>query len=176
MKFGLKFVAASAVSFVMTVSAAAAATYTYVGNWDVYYATAPEWAAYPPDGPLAYTGQEAAALLFGGVASDYVISTIDEMVANINNMAWYDVIGYGQLAAAEGYSNKHLGLYYGPTGTYDFGNPDNAASAFIRDNLEGLGAINYAFRVAAVPVPASLPLLAVGLGIIGFVGRKKRKS
>jgi len=73
--------------------ATANAALVYVGSWDV--SSGPSWSGSPPNGPLAYTGQEAAALLFGGNASDYQISTIDNLVANINNKAWYDTIGYG---------------------------------------------------------------------------------
>ena len=50
----------------------------FVGSWDVYDANAPDWFGYEPDGPLAYTAQEAAALLFGGNPGDYSISTIDD--------------------------------------------------------------------------------------------------
>ena len=59
----------------------------FVGYWDVADTNAPIWSDTPPDGPLAYTGQEAAAFLFGGSASEYSISTVDETVVNINNMA-----------------------------------------------------------------------------------------
>ncbi len=53
---------------------AANAALTFVGAWQVDQG--PTWFGSPPDGPLAYTGQEAAALLFGGNASDYSISTV----------------------------------------------------------------------------------------------------
>jgi hypothetical protein len=47
----------------------------------------PFWTSSPPEGPLAYTGKEAAALLFGGSASDYVISTAGTDVGSINHSA-----------------------------------------------------------------------------------------
>ena len=164
----------AAATLAIGVGSADAATYTYVGTWDVYNALAPSWLEAPPDGPLAYTAQEAAALLFGGVASDYVISTVSALVADIDFQGWYDVIGFGGAIHAQDYNNKYLGQYYGPTANYfDNDNSDNAASAFVRDNLSGAGAINYAFRVAAVPVPAAGFLLIGALGGLAMVRRRK---
>ncbi len=148
----------------------------FVGSWDVYDAAAPTWSSAPPNGPAAYTGQEAAALLFGGNAADYSISTIDNAIANINNMAWYDVIGTGGNVFAENYSNKYLGQYYGPTSGYDPGNLNNAASAYVRDNLDGENAINYAFidDTPTVPEPAVLSLLLPGL--VGIAAMRRRRG
>lgn len=39
-----------------------------------------------------------------------------------------------------------------------------------------IGTISYDIQVAAVPVPAALPLLAGGLGLMGFVARRRRKA
>jgi hypothetical protein len=158
---------------------ASAVTYTYVGNWAVYDPAAPTWFGTPPDGPKAYTGLEAAALLFGGSPSDYVISTIDNQVANINNKAWYDVIGVGGGIFAENYSNKYLGIFYGPTTGYNCCGTQyllaNPASAFVRDNF--VTGVNYAFRVSAVPIPPALPLFAAGImGAYTMTRRRKRKA
>jgi hypothetical protein len=149
----------------------------FVGSWDVYNDAAPMWSSAPPNGPPAYTGQEAAALLFGGNAADYSISTIDSSVANVNNLAWYDVIGTGGNVFAENYSNKYLGQYYGPTYSFIPGAPDNAASAFIRDNLSGENAINFAFinEVPTVPEPTVLALLFPGLVGLAMMRRRPRK-
>ena len=180
MSFVSKIVAAAAVAVAAAGAAphvASAATYTYVGNWNVYDPAAPFWAdsSYAPTGPLAYTAQEAAALLFGGTATDYVVSTVGDLAADIDFMAWYDVIGFGKSLFAQDYDNKYLGLYYGPQSGFGSGT-DNAASAFVRDNLAGNTDLNYAFRISAVPLPAGLPLLLGGLGGIAIVRRRKRKD
>lgn len=156
---------------------AANAVPIFVGSWDVYDTNAPDWYGYEPVGPLAYTAQEAAALLYGGNPGDYSISTIDNLVDNINNMAWYDVIGFGGIVFAEDYSNKYLGQFYGPTDSFDFGNPNNPASAYIRDNLYDGTAINFAFRndTSGVPEPAVLSLLLPGLLAVAATRRRREK-
>lgn len=158
-------------------SLASAATYNYVGSWQVHNPSAPTWYGNAPTGPLAYTATEAAALLFGGTAADYVISTVDANPLNIDHQAWYDVIGVGGNIFAENYFNKYLGLYYGPTSGYNCCGGTfatiNSASAFVQDNF--VSNTNFAFRVSAVPVPAALPLFGAGLGVLGFVSRRKRK-
>ena len=146
----------------------------FVGSWTVDQG--PSWSGSPPNGPLAYSGQEAAALVFGGNASDYYISTIDNNPLNINHMAWYDVIGVGENLFAENYFNKYLGQYYGPTSGYnccgqDFANI-NAASAYVSDNTSGL--TNYAFRVTAVPEPETYAMMLAGLGLLGFAARRRK--
>src|SRR5664280_2067501 len=73
---------ALAAAVMVATAPAHAVTYTYVGSWEVDQG--PSWAAIPP----AYTGQEAAALLFGGGPSDYVISTVDRNPAHINFDNW----------------------------------------------------------------------------------------
>jgi hypothetical protein len=169
---------AVAVAGVLTTSSlASASTYSFVGSWQVYNPLAPTWFGNAPTGPTAYTATEAAALLFGGVSTDYVISTVDANPLNINHQAWYDVIGVGGNIFAENYFNKYLGLYYGPTNGYSCCGSAfatiNSASAFVQDNF--VTDTNFAFRVSAVPVPAALPLFAAGLGMLGVVSRRKRK-
>lgn len=150
------------------------AALVFVGSWKV--SDGPSWSGSPPNGPLAYTAQEAAALLFGGAASDYQISTIDNTVANIDNMGWYDVIGVGGNKFAENYNNKYLGQYYGPTNGYNCCGAAykdiNAASAYVRDNTNNL--VNYAFRnVGGVPEPAAWAMMLAGFGLVGSAMRRR---
>jgi hypothetical protein len=170
--FNLKYLVA--VTALVVCSAASAAP-VYVGSWQVDQG--PSWYGSPPNGPLAYTGQEAAALLFGGSASNYVISTIDTIPADINGLAWYSIIGYpGGTAFTDSYSNKYLGLYYGPPSGYPSGDINASASAYVQDNAIGVAYTNYAFSVA-VPEPETYAMLLVGLGLIGFtVYRRKNQT
>lgn len=156
--------------------AAAKAVPVYVGSWEVSNDQAPLYYSDddPVNGPLAYTAQEAAALLFGGVASDYYISTISANVADINHQGWYDVIGLGGMQFSEDYFNKYLGAYYGPTDGYDDGNLlDNAASAFVQDNLSDGGYVNYAFRI----VPDNGATVALlGTGLLALMAIRRRQA
>lgn len=79
-----KLLALAAFAAILPISADAA---TYVGSWTVDQG--PRWTEVPP----AYSGQQAAALLFGGSPEDYVISTISEDEADINNLAWVSTWG-----------------------------------------------------------------------------------
>ncbi len=178
MKTTQRFLAAI---FAISTFIAVQATPVFVGSWSVYNNAAPQWYDSTPGdtGPLAYTGQEAAALLFGGVASDYYISTVSDLVADINNKAWYDVIGYGLREDSESYNQKYLGLYYGPTYNFDFGNPNNAASAFIRDNLSYFDGLNYAFRINDNNnnVPDSGATVALfGAGMLALVTLRRKRA
>tara|TARA_R110002124_G_scaffold79785_6_gene211787 strand:- start:7235 stop:7768 length:534 start_codon:yes stop_codon:yes gene_type:complete len=157
----------------LSFSNAANAALMFVGYWDVADPSAPIWSDTPPDGPLAYTGQEAAALLFGGSASEYSISTVDDTVANINNMAWYDIIGFGGAIFAEDYSNKHLGQYYGPTNNFTIGDVGNSASAFVRDSLTQGVERNYAFKEDGVTVPEPSVLTLLLLGLTGVAAGRR---
>lgn len=165
--------AVAALSAVASLPAQAATI--FAGSWRVDQG--PHWSSSPPNGPLAYTGQEAAALLFGGTASDYAISTIDAAVGNINNSAWYSVIGYsGAVLLAENYSSKYLGQFYGPTFGYPTQDPNASASAYVSDNASGADFRNYAFRIdnaPAVPEPATWMMMLVGFGALGAAMRRR---
>ncbi len=176
----LLFASAGALAFAVPANAAA----SFVGSWEVDQG--PDWGAEPPNGPLAYTGQEAAALLFGGNASDYAISTVGSDPNQINNMAWYSVIGYGGnqnnggSLLADNYNSKYLGQYYGPTGGYPLDDPNAAASAYVSDNAIGTTFINYAFRlsdvVSGVPEPATWAMLLFGFAAVSAAMRRRRKK
>ncbi len=151
--------------------APAQAGYLYVGSWEVYQG--PSWTTRPP----AYTGQEAAALLFGGTPGEYVISTNGPSPALINFDAWYSVLGYGGPndggnLFAQNYvaccSSEAPGSYYSGSG-YS-GSPNEAASAYVEDNA-GPGNVNYAFQV--VPEPTSLAVL--GVGMLGIAVTRRRR-
>ena len=157
-----------------------AVTYNYVGQWAVGAASAPYWG----DNPDVLSGQEAAALLFGGAASDYVISTVDNNPLNINFMAhldgWDDTT-YLTGAASQNYSLSSNGGGYDAYPSFSAYVYDHSCAVGGPYCAEGGGenAINFAFRIAdaETPLPAALPLFATGLGALGLLGwRRKRKA
>ncbi len=156
-------------------------TYSFVGSWQPYDRSAPLWNDGGGYGPFAYTAQEAAALLFGGSPSDYLISTAGADPALINHRAWYDVVGFGGTELVEDYFNKYLGQFYGPVVEYDYlgsGDfPSSAASAFVRNNY--VFGVNYAFRattVSVVPMPEALPLLLTAIGGMAGMRRLRKRN
>ena len=175
-----------AIAVVVGVCAATAAQalaitvhYRFVGSWQPYNVSAPLFDDGLGNGPLAYTAQEAAALMFGGSPSDYLISTAGADPALINHRAWYDVVGFGGTELAEDYFNKYLGQFYGPVVEFDYlgsGDfPGSAASAFVRSNT--VFGVNYAFRasvVSAVPVPTAGLLLFTAVAGFAGLGRLPR--
>lgn len=151
---------------VLSASAIVSAAPLFAGSWNLF-----SGASYM-DLPALYTGQDAAAVLFGGEAGDYVISTAGSDVADIDYMAWYDVHGLGVQAFAQNYlSDAGLAGIYDTTGD---------ASAMVQDHLyqgsEPYPYVNYAFRVSAtgaeVPEPMSVGLLGAGLLGMALVRRR----
>ena len=134
----------------------------YVGSWNLY--SGQDWSDHPP----TYTAQEAAALLFGGVAGDYLISTVGKNAGSINEKAWYDQYGIGVGLFAQDYRVDH-----GDLGKYDvYGD----TSAMIMDTAGILNPVNYAFRVDSTDVPEPLSLSLMGLGLAGLAVVRRRKA
>jgi len=168
----------AALGFLMLgASAQADPVYTYVGSWHV--GDGPVYYSNPP----VYNGLEVAALLFGGLSSDYAISTNGTNPNLINFKNYMDGWGdgrylYGGSAgpAAQNYSLDSGAPGYNSypsfsayvldhTCSYRYSNPNLTCGG---DDLN----INYAFRVSQVPEPATL--LLVGSGIVGIVSRRRR--
>jgi hypothetical protein len=148
--------------------AAPANALTFVGSWQVDQG--PRWT----EVPTAYTGQEAAAFLFGGVASDYVISTIDNTVGNIDRLAWVSTWGGAcggnfpcGTKVADTFKQSTAGLYQNEGDT----------SAYVNDWAIGAQYTNYAFRVdGAVPEPTTWALMILGFGLVGGAMRRSRPA
>jgi hypothetical protein len=142
----------------------------FVGQWEVD--DGPSWGSQP----LASTGQAVAALLFGGSASDYSISTLGVDALTVDNMAWYSILGlegghkFAQDYVASG--STQAPSYYYSGGAFNPGDINEAASAYVNDNAIGSRYTNYAF-ISTVPAPATLALF--GIGLAGIVcSRQKR--
>lgn len=163
MKIFSKLASAFALTLAMVASASAAPT--FVGQWDLYNSTGPYWSTLTVP---TYTAQEAAAVIFGGNASDYVISTVDSNAANINFSAWLDQIYVGVGLFAQDYR-----VDGGTLGVYDY---VGDTSAWVRDNGFGGQYINYAFRIDQNDVPEPGVLALLGLGMLAFAASRARKQ
>ncbi len=168
---------ASVAIFGFFAGSAHAVSYTFVGSWNV--GDGEYWRS----NPVVYTGQEAAAFLFGGSPSDYAISTVSDQVADINFRTWLDGLrdmhtyGPGSAGAPQDFKvDDGAPGYYNPI-------EGPAYSAFVRDHFynyfsgeDQATAINYAFRVNDDPqsVPdggATLSLL--GCALVGLTLLKR---
>lgn len=158
-----RFVVLTVLLLACVASQLSATSYVYVGSWTVDQG--PRWTTVPP----AYSGQEAAALLFGGSPGQYVTSTVDSNPANIDFNAWISTWGGGSYCGGfpcggivpDNYVVSTGGLYQNPGDT----------STYVNDWAIGPQFTNYAFL--ATPEPGSLVLF--GSGALGLVGLLRRK-
>ncbi len=134
----------------------------FIGQWQVDQG--PNWTTNPP----VYSGQEAAALLFGGSPADYSISTLGVNPSLIDNMAWYSI--WGISGGSKGAESLHLDL--GNPGYNDPGTNNSAWSAYVDDNAIGRTYTNYAF----VNVPEPSAFVLCGLGGLGLISRARRRK
>ena len=165
----IKSLVAAAVLAVSCIGTAQAASFTFAGSWRVDQGAS--WTT----NPAVYSGQEAAALLFGGVASDYAISTFADL-SNITRTAWYSIWGVSGGTAFADNLHHDLGApgYNAPGGT------NTAYSAYVQDNAIGAQYTNYAYRVtdiaAPVPEPETYAMLLAGLGLMGGIARRRKQK
>jgi hypothetical protein len=133
-------------------------SYNYVGSWEVD--DGPSWGSAPP----AYTGQQTAALLFGGTPSEYEISTNGSSPATINFEDWVSTWGgacdynfpCGTLSA-QNFVVTENGYYQIPGDT----------SSYVTDWAIGSQYTNYAFRVSAPEGGTSFLYLLLAVAACG---------
>lgn len=139
---------------------------TFVGSFQVD--DGPWWS----NNPDVLSGVEAAALLYGGVASDYRISIDGSQDVNtITDTAWSIIGVAGGHVFADDYS-----LDLGPAGYGGSGwSTNDDISAYVGDNASGAQYTNYVWRDSAAAVAEPSTLALFGLGMIGFGVARRRK-
>lgn len=132
----------------------------FVGQWQVN--EGPGWS----ENPRAFTGQEAAALLFGGNANDYQISTIGTDIDDINRKAWVSVYGAAGFPDCEGFPCGRQVDDNFVKSTDGFYANEGDESAFVSDWAQGAAFTNYAFGMVDVRVASQLRKLGAGTLIL----------
>lgn len=149
-----KLLAVGAAAATLLAAGAADAALVLVGSWNVNDGAT-------DSGPLS--GQQAAALIFGGSAADYVISTEGDA---INHQAWYLVLGFEDTV----FNDAHDATDFFGFDISAYGHDDTltGASRFV----------NYAYKddglTGGVPEPATWALMIAGFGLAGAGLRRRR--
>ncbi|MEO7716913.1 MAG: PEP-CTERM sorting domain-containing protein [Capsulimonas sp.] len=177
------FVALAGIAVTLLAAPSAHAAYVFVGSWDL----GTVGGGYDnPGNPYiwsnnsqVFTGQEAAAALFGGNASDYAISTVDADAAHINHLTFVD--GWGDTQYLYNPASETFSVDMGAPGYSDPGGVGSSYSALVTDHapFEGSGSfVNYAFRnVSAVPEPSTNAVMMLGgLTVLGMVFLRRRSA
>lgn len=157
----------AATAFVTFTGTAEAMNIKLVGSWSVDQG--PNW----PSQPVAPTGQETAAFLFGGLPGKYQISTLGPSISTIDNLAWASTWGGAcggtypcGTKIAQNFKISTAGLY----------SSLGDQSTYVRDWAVGSQFTNYAFSAAgAVPEPAVWGMMILGFGVIGAALRRRVK-
>ena len=165
----MKRIALALLATASVATATPAAAQVYVGSWLVD--SGPTWTSNPP----VYSGQEAAALLFGGAPSDYVISTMGTDPALINSMAYYDGWADDYTCGTAGPCAQNMHSDLAPAGYNDPGGYQTAYSAYVSDHELHLQ--NFAFKIdGAVPEPATWAMMLLGFGGIAVAMRRRNTA